>query len=156
MAKRELRLFEDPDLQKASRPVGEVNDHIRRLLDDLADTMRSIPGCTALAANQIGVFRRVAVAELDGSVVKLVNPVIVAQEGTQEIEEDCVSFKDIAGIVFRPQRITVDTLDENGEKQTLTLENEQASRVCHLIDHLDGKIIVKEIIRFSNHPLEGE
>lgn len=156
MAIRELRLFEDPDLQKASRPVAEANDHIRRLLDDLEDTMRSLPGCAALAANQVGVFRRVAVVDMGGIVLKLVNPVITEQSGSQEIEEECVSFKDIRGIMFRPQHITLQALDENGEKVTRSLEGEHASLLCHVIDHMDGKIMVKEVMRFVSAPPEDE
>ena len=156
MAIRELRLFEDPDLQKASRPAGAVSDHIRRLLDDLQETMASIPGCDALAANQVGVFRRVAVAKIGGELLKLVDPEIIEQGGTQEIEEECVSFKDIKGILLRPQHLTFQALNENGEKVTYSFEGESASRICHILDHLDGKILVKEVIRFVSAPLEGE
>ena len=134
MAIRELRRFEDPDLQKPSRPVAEVNDHIRRLLDDLVDTMRSIPGCAALTANQVGVFRRVAVFDSGGGLVYLVNPVIAEQRGTQEIEEDCVSFKDIKGIMLRPQRIVVEALNEKRRKGRPTpLRTDAASLVCHIL-----------------------
>ena len=157
MAKRELRQFEDPDLQKASRPVAEVTDHVRHLLDDLTDTMRAIPGCIGLAANQVGVFRRAAVFnDGSGGVVRLINPVITEQSGSQEIEEDCVSFKDIRGILLRPQRIVLEALDDNGAPVSYTFEDGAASLVCHLIDHLDGKILVKEVIRFVSGPLEGE
>jgi peptide deformylase len=156
MAVRELRLFEDPDLQKASRPVTEVNDHVRGLLDDLAETLKSLKNCRALAANQIGILRRLAVVDTGSELLKLVNPVIVEQMGSQEIEEDCVCFKDIAGIVARPRRIVLEALDENGQKVILAAEGEEASMYCHIIDHLDGKILVKEVIRFSNGPLEGE
>lgn len=156
MALRELRLFEDPDLQKTCRPVGEVNSHVRSLLDDLTETMKATKNCVALAGNQAGILRRVAVYQDGAGVRALINPVITEQSGHQEIEEECVCFKDIKGIMFRPQRIVVEALDENGEKVTLTAENEQASLLCHIIDHLDGKILVKEVARFVNGPLEGE
>ena len=155
MAIRELRHFENPDLQRACRPVAEVGDHIRRLLDDLADTMRAV-GAVSLSANQVGVFRRVAVLDSGSGLLRLVNPVITERSGEQEIEEDCVSFKDIAGIALRPRRIVLEALDENGAAVTHTFEGEAASRVCHILDHLDGKILVKEIVRFSSRPLEGE
>jgi peptide deformylase len=156
MAVRELRLFEDPDLQKVSRPVTEVNDHIRGLLDDLAETLKALNNCRALAANQVGIMRRLAVIDTGSEILKLINPVIVEQIGTQETEEDCVCFKDIAGIMLRPRRIVLEALDENGQKVILAAEGEEASMYCHVIDHLDGKILVKEVTRFSNGPLEGE
>lgn len=156
MAVRELRMFEDPALQQACRPVGEVNDHIRLLLSDLENTMNAQNNCIALAGNQVGIMRRLAVVNTDKGVQKLVNPVIVGKSGLQEIVEDCVCFKDIEGYVIRPQSVIVEALDENGEKITITAEGEEASVYCHLIDHLDGKILVKEIIRFVSKPLEGE
>jgi len=154
MALRELRLFEDPDLQKACRPVTEINGHVRQLLDDLAETMKATKNCVALAGNQAGVMRRLAVYRDGGRIRALVNPVIVEQSGRQEIEEDCVCFKDIKGIMFRPQRVVVEALDENGGKVTIAAE--EASLLCHIIDHLDGKILVREVARFVNAPLEGE
>jgi peptide deformylase len=156
MAIRELRLYEDPDLQKACRPVAEVNDHVRGLLNDMAETMKTVKSCRALAANQAGILRRLAVIDTGGGVTRLVNPVIVEQSGEQEIEEECVSFKDIPGIMRRPRRIVVEALDENGEKLRLELEDDLASLYCHIIDHLDGKILVKDILRFTSRPLEGE
>jgi peptide deformylase len=156
MAIRELRLYEDPDLQKVCRPVAEVSDHIRRLLDDLTETMRAFPGCVGLAANQVGILRRVAVLKNGGETVRLVNPVIVEENGLLETEEECICFKDIRGIMFRPKRVVVQALDDNGETQSYTFEDDAASLACHLIDHLDGKILVKHVAWFTNGPLEGE
>lgn len=156
MAIRELRLFEDPALQQACRPVPEVNDHVRLLLSDLGDTMKATKGCVALAANQVGIMRRLAVVDTDKGVQKLVNPQIVGKSGLQEAVEDCVCFKDIEGYMLRPERVTLEALNENGEKITIEAEFEEAALYCHLIDHLDGKILVKEVTRFVSRPLEGE
>jgi peptide deformylase len=149
-------MFEDPALQQACRPVADVKDHVRLLLGDLADTMKATKNCTALAGNQVGIMRRICVVDTDIGVQKLVNPVIVEKSGLHEALEDCVCFKDIEGYVFRPQRIVLEALNENGEKVTVTAEDAEASVYSHLIDHLDGKILVKEIIRFVSTPLEGE
>lgn len=156
MGIRELRLFEDPDLQKASRTVTDVNDHVRGLFADLEDTMKSLPGCRALAGNQIGVMRRIAVVNLSTGPRKLVNPVIVEQSGHQEIQEDCICFKDIYGILLRPEKIVLEALDDFGNPMTIHAEGDDASLLCHVLDHMDGKILVKEVMRFVDMPLDGE
>ncbi len=154
MAVRSIRMFEDPDLQSVCRPVSDVNDHIRATLDDLVDTMQAYPGCVAVAANQIGVKRRLIVVSTPDGVKKLVNPVITEQSGQQECFEGCISFKDIYGIMLRPEKITVEALDENGDAVTVTAEGTDVSMYCHPIDLLDGKIFIKEVVRFVN--IDGE
>ncbi len=156
MAVRELRVFEDPDLQQPCRTVDAVNDHVRMLLEDLADTMTATKGCIALAANQVGIKRRLAVIATDKGVQKLVNPKIAGKSGLQEIVEDCICFKDIEGYMLRPESVIIEALDENGSQITIEAWGEEASVYCHVIDHLDGKILVKEVLRFVNKPLEGE
>lgn len=134
----------------ACRPVAEVNDHVRLLLNDMADTLKATPNCVALAANQIGVLRRLAVIVTESGVKKIVNPVILEESGLQECLEECVSFADIHGIMARPERVVMKALDENGSEFTLTAENDLAQVICHTIDHLDGKIFMNHVLRFVN------
>ncbi len=128
----------DPQLNKVSREVSEVNDRIRILLDDLVDTMREAGG-VGLAAPQVGVLRRVCVVEVDeGEVYYLVNPVIVSKEGDQYGSEGCLSVPGYYGDVHRPQKVVVEALDRDGKKQRYEAEDFKARAFCHEIDHLDG------------------
>ena len=138
MAIRKIVFEGDPQLNKVSRQVTEVNDRMRTLMDDLVDTMRS-EGGVGLAAPQVGVLRRVAVVEVDeGDVYYLVNPVIISQEGDQYGSEGCLSVPGYYGDVHRPQKVTVEALDRNGELRRYDAEGFKARAFCHEIDHLDG------------------
>ena len=138
MAIRKIILEGDPQLNKVSREVSEVNDRIRILLDDLVDTMREAGG-VGLAAPQVGVLRRVCVVEVDeGKVYYLVNPVIVSKEGDQYGSEGCLSVPGYYGDVHRPQKVVVEALDRDGKKQRYEAEDFKARAFCHEIDHLDG------------------
>ncbi len=138
MAIRKLVFEGDPQLYKVSREVGNVTDRIRILLDDLIDTMRA-EGGVGLAAPQVGVLRRVCVVEVDeGEVYELIDPVIVKQEGDQYGSEGCLSVPGYYGDVHRPQKVVVEALDRNGEKQVYEAEDFKARAFCHEIDHLDG------------------
>lgn len=139
MAIRTLVYYGDEIFKKPCRPVTEINDHIRLTLDDLADTLNITPDCEVLAANQLGILRRLLVVKTDTGILKLVNPVIIEQSGEQDCEEACSSIRDISGTTIRPQKITVEALDETGEKITLSAEDAFALRLSHGIDHLDGK-----------------
>ena len=138
MAIRKLVYEGDPQLNKVSRPVMEVNDRIRMLLDDLVDTMRE-EGGVGLAAPQVGVLRRACVVEVDeGEVYYFINPVIVEQEGDQYGSEGCLSVPGYYGDVHRPQRVVVEALDRDGKLQRYEAEDFKARAFCHEIDHLDG------------------
>ena len=138
MGIRRLIFEGDPQLNKISREVTEVNDRIRVLLDDLVDTMRA-EGGVGLAAPQVGVLRRVCVVEVEeDEVYELINPVIVEQEGDQYGSEGCLSVPGYYGDVHRPQKVVVEALDRNGVKQRYEAEDFKARAFCHEIDHLDG------------------
>ncbi len=155
LAVRELRVFEDPALQKPCREVTEVNDHVRLLLQDLADTMKKFGG-TCIAGNQVGVMRRLIVVDTGSGPVKLVNPVIAEQSGEQEYQETCLSFKDIHAIMLRPEKILIYAMDENGEPVGITAEGDEVKHYCHAMDLLDGRIFIKHVFRFVDMPLEDE
>jgi peptide deformylase len=133
----------------------DVNDHVRQLLDDLADTMKAAKG-TSIAANQVGVMRRLIVVDDGSGVRRLVNPVIAEKSGAQECRESCISFKDIHAVMARPEKIVLEALDENGARVTVTAEGDAVKHYCHALDLLDGRIFIKEVIRFVDMPLEGE
>lgn len=148
MAMRELRVYGDPVLTKTCRPVEEVSAHIRLLLDDMAETLKETPDCTVVAANQVGVLRRLVVVDTGSGINKLVNPIILEQSGEQDCLERCVCIKNISGMTIRPKKIVVEALDENGNTVTLTAENEKAQYLCRGIDYLDGKVFINHVYRF--------
>jgi peptide deformylase len=156
MAKRTLVYYGDEIFKKTCRPVTEVTDHIRLLLDDLADTLQATPGCEVLAANQLGILRRLLAVKTDDGILKLVNPVLTEQSGQQDCYESCSSIRDISGTTIRPQKVTVEALDASGQPLTLTAENDLALRLSHGLDHLDNKFFLDHVIRYDNKPLPGE
>ncbi len=137
MALRNIRTEGDPVLAKVCRPVTEMNDHYREVLDDLAETMRSADG-VGLAAPQVGILRRMVVVELDGVLYELVNPEIVRKEGVQYGSEGCLSVPGYVGDVERPMKVTVKALNRYGEPVEYTGEGLLARAFCHELDHLDG------------------
>lgn len=142
MALRNLRYEDDEILRKKSREVPEVDDKIRQLLDDMADTMYALGNGAGLAACQVGILKRLVVIDMgDGHLMKLVNPKIVGSSGVQECLEGCLSFPDRFGKTVRPQKVIVQALDENGEEQILTGDGELAKCFCHEIDHLNGIVL---------------
>ena len=138
MALREIRTNYDSILRKKSKPVEEVNDRIRMILDDMVETLHNTPNGGALAANQVGVLRRLVVIDLGESVKKLINPVIVSSQGEQFEPEACLSFPGLWGRVRRPQSVVVKALDENGCEIEIQASDFMAKCLCHEIDHLDG------------------
>ena len=99
-----------------------------------------------LAAPQIGILKRVIVVDVDGeNLYKMVNPEITEFSGEELDNEGCLSVPDIRGMVKRPQKLTVDYTDENGEEKTLVAEDLLARCVCHEIDHLDGVLFIDKI-----------
>ena len=138
MAIRNVILEGDPMLRKKSKPVREVNDHIREILDDMVDTMREKMG-VGLAAPQVGIMRRMFVAEpVPDEVYYMVNPEMLEQDGTQTGEEGCLSIPDLEGVVERPQHIKIKALDRDGNEQVFDFEDFHARVMCHEYDHLDG------------------
>ena len=140
MAIRNIRIDGDPILRKISREVGEVNDRIKLLLDDMAETMYEADG-VGLAAPQVGILRRAIVVDpRDGEtgLVKLVNPEIIEKDGEQIGIEGCLSIPDFNATVKRPEHVKVKYLDESGEEKIWDAHGFPAVILCHEIDHLDG------------------
>ena len=138
MAIRNIILEGDPMLRKKSKPVREVNDHIREILEDMVETMREHMG-VGLAAPQVGIMRRMFVAEPEpDEVYYMVNPEMLEQDGTQSGEEGCLSIPDLEGVVERPQHIKIKALDLDGNEQIYDFEDFHARVMCHEYDHLEG------------------
>ncbi|MBZ9609918.1 peptide deformylase [Clostridium estertheticum] len=148
MALRQIRLSDDEILRKKSRTVEVVNDKIRQLLNDMADTMYNAENGAGLAAPQVGILKRLVVIDMGRGLVKLVNPKIIKQEGEQEVIEGCLSIPNVWGKLKRPAKVTVQALNENGEKIILTGTGDLAKCFCHEIDHLEGILFTDLITEY--------
>ncbi|MDO5724775.1 MAG: peptide deformylase [Tissierellia bacterium] len=142
MAIRKIKTDLDPVLRKVSRPVDEINDRIKILLEDMTQTMYKAEG-VGLAAPQIGVLRRVIVVDIgDGNVYKMINPKIIESDGKELGLEGCLSVPNRSGNVIRPKTIKVEYMDEEGNQNSLDANDFLARAICHEIDHLDGILYI--------------
>lgn len=147
MALREVRKLGDEILRKKSRKIEVVDDKIKILLEDMAETMQHENG-VGLAAPQVGVLRKAVV--IDGGergIIKLVNPEVIAFEGSQIGEEGCLSIPGRSENVERPKNVTVKALNENGEEIIISGEDLIARAFCHEIDHLNGVLFIDKIYK---------
>ena len=149
MAIRDILHDGDPTLRKISKPVTKVDDYIRRLLDDMLETMRKADGC-GLAAPQVGVLRRVVVVEVENEVFELINPEIIATKGEVTDVEGCLSVPGRAGLVSRPQVVTVRALGRDGQEHEYTGQGLLARAFCHELDHLDGILYIDKMVEEVN------
>ncbi|MDH5643210.1 MAG: peptide deformylase [Gemmatimonadota bacterium] len=145
MALRPLHLLSSPVLRERAQEVEDIDAEIRTLVDDLYDTMYAAEGI-GLAANQIGIAKRVAVVDIgEGNRILLLNPVIVSKDGKEKAEEGCLSIPDIFGEVERAVNIVLETMDLDGKRHTLNLSDLEARAVQHEIDHLDGILFLDHL-----------
>lgn len=144
MALRNLMYFGSEVLRKKCKPVEQVNDKIRMILDDMADTMYHYDG-GGLAAPQIGILKRIIVIDVGSGLLKLINPEIIQVEGHREVTEGCLSLPDRWGKLMRPKKVTVKAMNENDEEVVITGENELAKALCHEIDHLEGVLFIDKV-----------
>jgi peptide deformylase len=144
MAILKILEYPDPRLRKKATPVATVDDDIRRLVDDMFDTMYRAPGI-GLAATQVDVHKRLLVTDVstdkDRPLV-LINPQIVEKDGVAFTEEGCLSVPGYYEEVERAEHIRVTYLDRDGNSVDDEMNGLQAVCVQHEIDHLDGKLFV--------------
>jgi peptide deformylase len=145
--------YGDDVLRRATALVTEFDDALQKLIDDMVETMYAAPG-VGLAANQVGVSKRLTVIDL--SVGKrphelhvLVNPEIVERLGQQLEEEGCLSIPDFTENVTRPERVKVRFLDRNGQPRELWGEGLMARALCHETDHLNGNLFIDHLRGFK-------
>ena len=144
MAKLDILHYPDARLHTIAKPVAAVDARIRKLVDDMAETMYAAPGI-GLAATQVNVHERVVVidiSETHDDLLVLINPEIIAQSGTEESEEGCLSVPGIYDRVKRAERVTVRALDRAGKPFELEADGLLAVCVQHEMDHLMGKVFV--------------
>lgn len=146
MSVRPIHLLGSPVLRQRADEVAGVDDEVRALVEDLLDTMRADKG-VGLAANQVGVARRVAVVDTnDGQPpLVLINPVILERSGKAVEEEGCLSIPEIYGNVERALHIVVETTGLDGRRITAEADELRARAVQHEIDHLDGILFLDRV-----------
>lgn len=151
MAIRKILHYPDPRLRRKALPVDTVDDEIRTLIDDMAETMYQAPGM-GLAAPQIDVSKRILVIDISearNDLRVLVNPELLTQEGEQTMEEGCLSVPGVYEEVTRAEKVTVRALGRDGKPFELEADGLLATCVQHEIDHLDGKLFVDYLSRLK-------
>lgn len=145
--------YGDEILRRRTEPVTTFDDGLQKLIDDMVDTMYAAPGI-GLAANQVGIDKRIAVIDLSvgkrpGELHVLINPRIAEVHGKITEDEGCLSIPDFTETVTRPERVRVEFLDRNGDARELWGEGLMARAMSHEIDHLDGKLFVDRLRGFK-------
>lgn len=149
MALREILTYPDERLRTPAEPVAEVNDEIRQLVEDMAETMYAAEG-VGLAANQIGVLKRIFVIDIAGedepSDLKVfINPEILETDGTQTFSEGCLSFPGAREDIKRAESVRVRALDANGESFELHATGLLAVAIQHENDHINGVLMIDKV-----------
>lgn len=144
MAKLDILHYPDPRLHTVAKPVQVVDERIRRLIEDMKETMYDAPGI-GLAATQVNVHERLLVmdvSEARNDFRVFINPEIIAESGRAENEEGCLSVPGVYDRVTRAERIKVRALDGDGKSFELEAEGLLAVCIQHEMDHLLGKVFV--------------
>jgi len=152
MALLNILRYPDPRLHRVARPVERVDDEIRRLVRDMAETMYAAPGI-GLAATQVDVHKRIIVIDVSPTrdeLLVLINPELVWQSPEEkECEEGCLSLPGVYELVTRPERIRVRALDADGRAFERDAEGLLAVCIQHEMDHLEGKVFVEYLSRLK-------
>ena len=165
MALLQILRYPDARLRNHAAPVAEVDDTIKRLVDDMFETMYAAPGI-GLAATQVNVSKQVIVIDISeqrNEPLCLINPRILASRGEQETEEGCLSVPDVYDKVNRPEWIRAQALDRSGKGFEVETDGLLAVCIQHEIDHLSGKLFIDRLsqlkrqrIRKRAHKLRRE
>ncbi|HSH73731.1 MAG TPA: peptide deformylase [Methylophilaceae bacterium] len=145
MALLNILNYPDPRLYTVAKPVKEVDAGIRRLIDDMAETMYDAPGI-GLAATQVDVHQQIIIIDFSEDKNHLqvfINPKITASSGTQDYEEGCLSVPGIYDMVTRAEKIKVEALNRDGKAFSIEAEGLLAVCIQHEMDHLLGKVFVQ-------------
>ena len=150
--------YPDERLHKIAAPVKTVNDDIRKLIADMAETMYAAPGI-GLAATQVDMHLQIVVIDITerhNGLTVLINPQIIAEEGHEEREEGCLSVPGIYEKVTRAEKITVRAIDQEGNPFTLKASGLLAVCIQHEMDHLKGKVFVEYLSRLKQARIKSK
>jgi len=141
MAKLDIRISSDCVLRKKAGRVTVIGEAEKKLLADMAMTMR-VAGGIGLAAPQVGVSKQVIIFDIGDGVVKMLNPRIASKKGSSVFEEGCLSVPGVCVKIRRPEEILLAYTAETGKKCKETFRQLAARVIQHEIDHLNGKLII--------------
>ncbi len=149
MALLKILQYPDPRLRVKCVPVTQVDDRIRQLLSDMAETMYSAPG-VGLAAPQVGESLQICVVDIaeedkPSELHEFINPEIIAREGKVEIEEGCLSFPNLSEPIPRAATIVVRWMDRDGQTRQETFKDMLAVAIQHELDHLTGTLMIDRL-----------
>ncbi|MFV0367619.1 MAG: peptide deformylase, partial [Hyphomicrobiaceae bacterium] len=154
MAKLPIITLPDPLLRSQSSAIEQVDDELRKLIDDMLETMYDAPGI-GLAAVQVAVPKRLLVVDVAGSdeeraPIAMINPEILKLgDETRVYEEGCLSLPDVLVDIERPKTVTVRYVDREGQQQQVEADGLLATAIQHEMDHLDGKLIIDFLSRLK-------
>jgi peptide deformylase len=140
----EIITRDNPRLRLKAKRVPKVDDSVRRLMDDMVETMLDAPG-VGLAATQVDVQLRVIVMKVDNQLYSLANPELVRSSGEQIGYEGCLSVPGYIGEVARADKVTIKALNRNGKEVRIKGEGLLARAIQHEIDHLDGVLFIDRL-----------
>lgn len=144
MALRTIRIMGDDKLEKVCKPVREMTQRTKELIEDMLDTMYDSEG-VGLAAPQVGILKRIVVIDIGEGPIVMINPEILETSGEQTGQEGCLSLPGQAGIVTRPNYVKAKALNENMEEYIIEGTELLARAICHECDHLDGIMYVRHV-----------
>jgi peptide deformylase len=149
MAVREILEYPDPRLREVARPVETVDDEVRQLVEDMAETMYAAPG-VGLAATQLGVNRRVFIIDIaaddePSDLRVFINPEILELDGVQTWNEGCLSFPGVSEEIKRAERVKVRALGKDGKAFELEADGLLAVAIQHENDHLNGVLMIDKL-----------
>ena len=151
MSVLEILTYPDPILRNRGDPVEIIDERIRKLVQDMTETMYAAPGI-GLAAPQVGESLRVITVDIARNgegLIAMINPEIISSEGEYVDEEGCLSVPDFKESIRRKQKIVVAGLDIDGKNIQLTAECLLAAAFQHEIDHLNGILIIDKVSRLK-------
>lgn len=151
MALLTILRYPDPRLHKVAAKVTQVDDNIRKLIKDMAETMYAAPGI-GLAATQVDVHKRLIVIDISETrdqLKVLINPQLLTASGEADCEEGCLSVPGVYEKVRRAEYVKISAMDQNGQPFTLDAEGLLAVCIQHEMDHLEGRVFVEHLSRLK-------
>jgi peptide deformylase len=139
-----IRQYGDPVLKQVTREVEDIDGRIAKLVEDMVVTMKEAPG-VGLAANQVGVQKRLFVYDVGDGPTAVINPRIVESSGEWTYEEGCLSVPGLSWDIVRPNQVHLVGLDLNGNEISIEAEEFEGRVFQHEMDHLDGKLLIERL-----------
>lgn len=155
MSLLDIRVFGDTILRQPTQIVGTVTPELRKLIDDMFDTMYAAKGI-GLAAPQVGRLERLSVIDVDDQRFVLINPEIVTSDGKAKGEEGCLSIPEVYGDVERAAHVVVRAMDVDGKPYEIDARDLLSRCLQHEIDHLHGKLFIDYLSAFKRRSAMGK